>query len=250
MTYLEDHPPAASQYHKPRRATPTGAIVLHDAENATDLDGPDTGAEAVARFIAGRTDPGSYHSIVDSDSTVRLVPYEWEAFHEGTGGNRWSLGLSFAYGSARPPTDAWWAAALPRGATEARAMAAWVKATTGITVPAKRITAADYRAGRPGFVPHADLDPARRSDPVGFRWDQFIALYADSTPEGPTMPPTIADLGAAMATIQQLYINRRGSVMSLEERISWGRDVETKLAAGADLKPTYDYIAWALDQGA
>lgn len=189
MTYLEDHPPASPQYRRPRRSPLTGAIVLHDAENATDLELPDAGAEDVARFISTRSDAGSYHTVVDSDSIVRLIPYDWEAFHEGTGGNRWSLGLSLAYGSKRPPTATWWAGALRNAAIEARAMADYVKATTGITVPARRITAEQYRAGLPGFVSHAELDPRRRSDPVGFPWDVFLPLFANTTTtEVPTMP--------------------------------------------------------------
>lgn len=188
MTYLEDHPPARPQYRKPRRGRITGAIVLHDAENATDQTGPDTGAEAVARFIATRTTPGSYHTVVDSDSIVRLVPYDWEAFHEGTGGNRWSLGLSFAYGSQSMPSAAWWPGALRNGAIEARAMSDYVKATVGFSIPARRITADQYRVGYAGFISHAELDPRRRKDPVGFPWDPFLRLYAAVPPS--TVSPT------------------------------------------------------------
>lgn len=190
MTYLEDHPPARSQYRQPRRARLTGAIVLHDAENATDLDGADTGAEAVARFISTRTDAaGSYHTVVDRDSIVRLVPYDWEAFGEGTGGNPWALHLSLAYGSKRMPTEVWWAGAIRNAVIEARAMAAHVKNATGITIPARRITAAEYRAGSPGFIPHADLDPRRRTDPVGFPWDPFLSLYANGDATMPAENP-------------------------------------------------------------
>ncbi len=95
--FLEDNPPARTQFRRTRRAAVTGAIVVHTAENTTDTTLPDSGAEAVARFISRRTDAaGSYHTVVDSDSIVDVGRYEWEMFHEGTGGNRWSLGLSFA----------------------------------------------------------------------------------------------------------------------------------------------------------
>lgn len=191
MTYLVLHPPARTQYRYPRRATVTGAICLHDAENVTDLDGPDSGAEAVARFIQHRTDPGSYHSIVDSDSIVRLVPYDAEAYGEGTGGNPHALHLALAYGSRWTPTPEWWAKAITNAATAARDMADWVHATTGVAVPARRITADQYRAGAPGFIPHADLDPKRRSDPVGFPWDPFLALYANTTAKPPTPKETL-----------------------------------------------------------
>ena len=188
MTYLVLNPPARSQYRYPRRSKVTGAIVLHDAENVTDLDGPDSGAEAVARFIEHRTDPGSYHTVVDSDSIVRLVPYDAEAWGEGTGGNPYALHLSLAYGSRWTPTPTWWANAIRNAATAARDMATWVHDTTGTTVPARRITAEQYRAGAAGFIPHADLDPKRRSDPVGFPWDPFLSLYANTAPQPPTHP--------------------------------------------------------------
>ncbi len=191
--YLEANPnPNLRQYRNPRRAAPTGAIVIHTAENATDVNPPDTGAEAVARYISTRTNYGSYHSIVDSDTTVHVGEYGWEMFHEGTGGNRWSLGLSFACQASqwlRLP-EAWVDSALTNGAIEAARMAAWVQATVGVTVPARRITAAQYRAGEAGFISHAELDPGRRSDPgTDFPWNRFLAEFADFTNQTPDLTP-------------------------------------------------------------
>lgn len=181
LVYLEEHPPARTQYRSVRRSPVTGAIVVHTAENITDTDPPDGGAEAVARFISTRTDaPGSYHTVVDSDTIVDVGRYEWEMFHEGTGGNRWSLGLSFACQAAswsRLPR-AWVTGAIRNGGLEAATMAAWVKSTVGVTVPAKRITPTQYRNGEPGFISHAELDPGRRTDPgADFPWDDFLAQY-------------------------------------------------------------------------
>lgn len=178
-TYLEDNPPVRSQFRRRRRAKPTGAIVVHTGENATDLTLPDGGAEAVARFISRRTDgPGSYHSIVDSDSRVRLGRFEWEMFHEGTGGNRWSLGLSFACRARQWEqlrAIGWADGAMEWGAVAAAEMIEWLKSEHGITVPLKRISPSEYRSGRPGFVGHGELDPGRRSDPgADFPWDWFL----------------------------------------------------------------------------
>jgi hypothetical protein len=178
--YLLDHPPKRKQFNFNRQSSVSGAIVVHTAECAMDISGPDMAAESVARFISTRSDAGSYHSVVDSDSIVRVGRYEWEMFHEGTGGNRWSLGLSFACRAAQWATaPIWWLdGALSNGATEAYNMAAWVKETTNKVVPAKRISTEEYRDGLPGFIAHAQLDPTRRSDPgKDFPWAVFLDKY-------------------------------------------------------------------------
>lgn len=249
--YLEDNPPARSQFRTVRRATVTGAIVVHTAENTTDTTLPDGGAEAVARFISRRTDAaGSYHSIIDSDSIVRLGKYEWEMFHEGTGGNRWSLGLSFACQASQWPTlpEAWFTGALRNGAKEAADMARWVEQTVGVTVPAQRITPQQYRSGQAGFVGHGELDPGRRSDPgSGFPWNEFLEFFeAEMSP-----PPPVSGLDVrfheVMADIDELYRAYRGGVASIGDRGAWGRDVaEMMFARGEDPAPVLAFIEHTL----
>lgn len=187
--YLVDHPPARSQYRKGRRATPTGTIVLHTAENAPDLAGADAGAENIARFISQRTDaPGSYHLIGDRDSQILLVPFEWEAFHDGTRSNPWSIGISLAitaewFRNAPNDQKLWYMARL---ATMARKASDWLEANHGITVPARRLTKASQREA--GFCTHMDREtwegtPGRRSDPWGnsdAMWHLFLTLYDDT----------------------------------------------------------------------
>ena len=179
MTYLQRNPPARSQFRLPRRADATGAICVHTAENSGG--GAAGSAEAVARFIQRRQTPGSYHAIVDESEWIHLIPFSAEAWGEGTGGNRWALHLSFACRTvdwATMPDDRR-KRLLDQGARAATDMARWVKAEHGITVPARLITAAEYRAGRPGFTSHAALDPSRRTDPGSdFPWIDFLDLYA------------------------------------------------------------------------
>lgn len=198
-TYLEDNPPKRSQFRRTRKTWtrasdgaritgPSGAIVVHTPENIVDLRPPDDGAENVARFISTRTDAaGSYHSIADSDSVVRVGRYEWQMFGEGTGGNRWALHLAGACKAHQWETlPEWWVVATIRNmAREARQMADWVHQETGVFVPAEPITAAQYRRGEPGFISHGELDPGRRSDPgKEFPWDQFLADYAELDEDG------------------------------------------------------------------
>ena len=193
-TYLEAHPPARSQYRRPRRAEPSGAIVVHTAENAPDLDGDDGGAEGVARFISTRTDAGSYHTVVDADSIVRVVPYDAEAYGEGTGGNPYALHLSFAV-----KTGTWdelepdrLAAIVLNGARAAADMARWLN-PKGKATPAVRISADAYRRKAAGFISHAELDPSRRSDPgASFPWGAFLDLYAQELHMPTTTDPVKA----------------------------------------------------------
>jgi hypothetical protein len=251
--YLEDHPPASRQFHDPRRARVTGAIVVHTAEAPADLLAPDLAAEGVAGFIARRSDPGSYHTLVDSDSIVRLGRYEWEMFGEGTGGNRWALHLSFACETITwrlGTSNRWVTGALRNGARAAADMARWVESTTDIVVPARRITPAQYRAGRPGFIGHGELDPGRRSDPgLHFPWEEFLAHYADemsTTTEGDDMPPPIT-YDRAMAQLDELWLAYRGTRPPEGDRRAWGRDLAEKiLNRGEDPQPTLAYIEWIL----
>ncbi|MCP3991883.1 MAG: N-acetylmuramoyl-L-alanine amidase [Actinomycetia bacterium] len=236
----------------------SGAIVVHTAENNTDTSLPDGGAEAVAGFISRRRDAaGSYHSIVDSDSTVHVGHYEWEMFHDGTGGNRWSLGLSFACRASQWSTlpEAWFNGALRNGAVEAASMARWVQSTVGVAVPAERITAAEYRSAKPGFISHGELDPGRRSDPgVDFPWSEFLALFQaeirpTETPAMSSSPEASMLLHRAMAEVDELYRAYRGARPSLAERRTWGQDLAQRIySTGDDPRTTLAFIEFTLRQ--
>lgn len=189
------------------------AIVLHTTESLADLDGPDSGAENVARWFTTTTvdRAASYHTLVDSDSTVRCLPAGLDgttvhtAFH-AYGYNSKTLGLSLAMRADSWPSvpQMWASKILNRAVNEA---AAWC-ARWGI--PAVRITRAELDAGSKGLLAHADTSPTDRSDPgAGFPWDLFIRLTAAQldlggattdpppTPEDdPTMPTHLLRIAA------------------------------------------------------
>lgn len=198
MAYLDDHPPARTQFRQ-RYATPTGLIVVHTAESMLDTIGEDTGAEGVADFIRRRADPGSYHRLVDSDSIVALVRFEMAAYGDGTGSNEFAIHLSFACRAADWPgmDPARREAFLVNGARAAREAATWLEREHGVTVPARRVTRTQSDQGVAGFISHGERDPGRRTDPgPGFPWDRFLTLYAqedDMTDDDRELLRQIAD---------------------------------------------------------
>lgn len=200
--YLVANPPRRSQYRKPRRAVPTGTCVLHSAESVPDLRPPDEGAERIASFIRDRSDAGSYHTICDQDTRIRLVPFEWEAFGDGTGSNPWAIHISVALRAedwAKLTNDQrlWYVASM---ATAAREASDWLVTNHGIEVPVRRLTKASAR--EPGFCSHQDREtwfgtPGRRTDPwrndEGM-WHLFLLLYADTAPDTPTEDDIVPEL--------------------------------------------------------
>jgi hypothetical protein len=202
VAWLRDNPPVRSQFRSPRRLhlSPkpgrlTGCTVLHTAESVADLVGPDASAEGVARFIRNRTDPGSYHDLVDRDSTVQLVRYGDEAFQDGTGSNPWAMSISWALKAADWPRlstkqrDEY----LLQGAVAFRRQQAWLRLHLHPTTPLRRISKPLSDAGAAGFISHGERDPGRRSDPGrDFPWARWFQVLGskeddDMTPEQDAM---------------------------------------------------------------
>ena len=108
----------------------------------------------------------------------------------------------------------------------------------------------------PLFVPvwgHKEYAPGRKPDPVGIDMGQFrtaVAAILNTQPVQEDDMPGLHQLGAAMATVCQLYRNHRGTDPTAVEETAWAKDIEAKLAAGTDLAETYGFIAWALDNPA
>lgn len=165
---LLDRPQRVRQYNRTRRGgtRPSGVIDVHTFESFPDWVGHDTGVENAIEYLFTRTDYGSYHSGVDSDSTIRLLPWQMEAFHDRFT-NPHSVGVSIAtqahkWGQA---PRAWRERAVTRAAREAARIADEMHTELGIDVPARWLTQAQAHGRMPGFVRHGTSDPGRRSDP-------------------------------------------------------------------------------------
>lgn len=178
--YLLEHPPARDQFRIGRRERPSGVGVIHTAENTPDFVAFDGGAEAVAKWIVVRDTPGSYHDLTDSDSRINLVPYNYEAYQDGTGSNRHAWGGSVATRADVWPLapKRWRDGAIRNLALSAADYSRWLRSVRGFIIPPRRITRAQSEARIPGFISHAERDPARREDPGKFfPWDQFFDEY-------------------------------------------------------------------------
>lgn len=179
--YLIDHPPRRDQFRR-RSQTISGVIVVHTAENIPDTIGPDGAAEAVARFIQGRSDPGSYHSLSDSDSEVELVPWQLAAYGDGTGSNEHAIHISAATRAAQwaRMSREWKTGTVRNMARAAHRYSNALESVHGVRIPARRVTKAESDRRKEGFISHGERDPGRRSDPgPDFPWDMFFDFYTD-----------------------------------------------------------------------
>jgi len=267
--YLERFPPHLGQFHKTRVQRVTGCIVVHDAENIIDLQGEDTGGEGVASFIQNRTDFGSYHDVADFDSRIQLGRYGWTMFH-CVGANSWTTSVSFACrtGDFRTMPPERLAGFMRHGAEAVADQIEWY-ATQGIQVPLRRLTAAEAKAGKPGFVDHARMDPGRRSDPgQWFPWEGFfqaikVELERRDNGDDEDMAKTwsLNDLGATLDNVGAFYARdvqrthreagREATAEMVADAVRLGRngwhdEVVKTLKAGTDPIKLLEFVEWAL----
>ena len=170
MAYLDDHPnPNTPQQRRPRRAPLSGTVGVHTAESIMDTIGPDTGAENVAAFIASRSDYGSYHVLVDSDSVVVMAGDDAETWHIaesdnfGYGMNSHSWGISAACSSHQwDPDDEWTKRTIAAMGAEIRAF--WQRNGFDVAECARWLTRDQAKNRTPGLVHHGVVQPSDRSD--------------------------------------------------------------------------------------
>jgi hypothetical protein len=154
----------------PQRTKPIRYIVMHTPEVLFDIDPPDRSAEAVANYFATTDRSASAHVMIDSDSTVVLLPPEAVAFHVvgyNTEGYGIECGWSYLDWGKYPDYDAKIIEGVARHIVADPVLAA---------IPTTRLSKSSVDAGLSGYVSHATLDPTRRKDPGAmFPWERLFA---------------------------------------------------------------------------
>ena len=196
--YLLDNPPASPQFYPSRNNGLSGGVVIHTTEGA----GGDTAAENTAGFISRRSDPGSYHMIVDTDSSVAMMPDDYVAFGvaaPGFNSKCWMIAIA-ARSSDLNPDD-------PRTQAEVDRMGAEIAAfwqRNGINIAEASQFIGEGVKDRPGLAHHGDVQPADRSDAWSRREDRWVfdslllqaierhAGVAPVAPPTPTQPVPVA----------------------------------------------------------
>lgn len=148
-------------------------IVIHTME----VGEASNAAENVAAYFARPSTKASAHLCVDNNSAVRCVADSDTAW-AAPGCNSDGLQMELAGRAGQSASD-WrdaYSRALLRNA--AKHAAVWCKK---YGIPAKKLTRAELRAGRKGFIGHVDASAVyRRSDHwdpgPAFPWDEFLAL--------------------------------------------------------------------------
>jgi len=212
--YLLDNPNPNGDHFTRTSVRQIRGVVIHTAENVADTIGPDGGAESVANYGATAARSVSWHATVDKDSIIYMLPDEYTAYHV-IGYNATTLGIEQACQSAKwaEYPDDWVEATLNNTAKVVRE---WCKK---YNIPMVRITKAEFDAGGKGILAHADLDPARRSDPGRtFPWDRFLQKVTGESMVTPEEVKAIAEAvwdaklgpssgGISMATaVQRTYM--------------------------------------------
>lgn len=136
----------------------TGGVVLHTTEGV----GGDESAENTAGFISRRSDPGSYHCIVDWNSTVFLMPDDYTAFGVATSGYNsrcWMIALA-CKGSELDVDD--WATNVMIDRAAKEIVAFWRR--NGFDPHEANRAIGTGVLERAGWAQHGEVQPQDRSD--------------------------------------------------------------------------------------
>ena len=202
--FLIDNPPSSRQFYTSRQNGLSGGVVIHTTEGSGGFDS----AEKTAAFISRRSDPGSYHCIVDieQDTAVHLMPDDYVAFGVATSGFNsrcWMIAIAARSADLDPNND------LTKIEIEnlAREIVEFWKRNGFDPVSSAQFIGEGVK-DRPGIAHHGDVQPRDRSDAWSRRPDRWIfdsllldaisryaggAAPAPLPPQEPTTPTPIPE---------------------------------------------------------
>ena len=174
---------------------PAHLIVIHTSEQPKATT---TSAQSLASFIstpATSTNTASYHYAVDLDDVVPLVDEDDIAYHAPP--NWRGIGICLTGAAARDWTG------VTDGVDDTPELELAAAKVADIcrrrSIPVRRLTVEQMRAGERGIVGHVDVSAAwgqtNHTDPgTGFPWTSFLALVdrylTITTPKEPTPMPS------------------------------------------------------------
>ena len=217
--FLLDNPPASRQFYPSRNAALTGGVVIHTTEGV----GSTESAEATARYISTRSNAGSYHCIVDWDSTILLVPDDYTAFSVASAGfNSRTWNIAFACRKDELAVDDFYTAVMFDRAGKA-IVEFWQR--NGFDPVASNDWIGTDVLTRAGLCQHGEAQPRDRSDAfvghpqqfgLGIMLNDAIARYAGGIAPAPPpepVPAPLPDLGPVFDAINAAkgQVLRRGS---------------------------------------
>ncbi len=211
---LLDQPNPNGPHYYTRRKGSLVAFVQHITAGLQDygMEGDDHSAEKVVRYAQTTTRAVSWHTSVDSDSVVELLPLNYTAFHcRGYNSRTAGQEISKRGTDWRSAPDDWVRRTLRNSAK------AWAPKVKKYGMPLRHATRSEVDRsiagdGRPvGFVGHFQLDPERRSDPgeVGtldtFPWARLFGYIREE----------LADYGTVDMRLPVLGLGSRGPAVEM-----------------------------------
>lgn len=170
----------ARNYHA-GRIKPIELIVIHDMESA-EKDGT---ARRIATWFAGDTAPeASAHYCVDAKEVIQCVADADTAWH-APGGNANGIGIEHA-GMAKQGRTNWLDSFSQQMLVRSAKLTAQLALKHGI--PIRHLTNAELKAGKKGFVSHAQVSEVFKksdhTDPgAGFPWDVYMEMVRAAAAE-------------------------------------------------------------------